>query len=95
MSGCAICVYDLYDEARTDYIQAMDKLRADLTKLGVPEGEWPAEIRRDGQGGDLAMASKPNANASLSAFEQLELALKTKREKDSDTSGSTTITQEG
>ena len=93
MSGCAICVYYLYDEARTDYIQAMDKLRADLTKLSVSESEWPADVRRDGQSNDPARTSKPNANASLSAFEQLELALRTKREKS--TSGSTAVMQEG
>ncbi|KAI1798041.1 hypothetical protein LXA43DRAFT_5433 [Ganoderma leucocontextum] len=92
MSGCAICVYDLYDEARTDHIQAMDQLRADLTKLGVPESEWPTDIWRDGQGSHPALASRLNANASLSAFEQLELALKAKRE---DTSGSTIVTLEG
>ena len=93
MSGCAICVYDLYDEARTDYIQVMDKLRDDLAKLGVPESEWPADTRGDGEGSDPAPASKLSASASLSAFEQLELALRAKREKD--TSGSMAVTREG
>lgn len=93
MSGCAVCVYDLYDEARTDYVMAVDKLRHDLTKLGVPESEWPADIQGSGQGSDLVPASKPSGSASLSAFEQLELALKAKREKD--TLGSASVTRKG
>ena len=88
MSGCAVCVYDLYDEARTDYIQALDNLRSNLDKLGVPETEWPADVRRDWQGGQTSPVSKPNV--TLSAFEQLEQALKAKREKESHSSSSVT-----
>ena len=91
MSGCAVCVYDLYDEARKDYMHAIGNIRSELTKMGVPETEWPADIRTDWQGGQTSPVSKPNV--SLSAFEQLELALRTKREKS--TSGSTAVMQEG
>ena len=78
MSGCAICVYDLYDEARTDYVQAIDKIRADLVHLNVPEHEWPSDIRSNPQ--DDENNSAPKATPVLNAFEQLELTLKAKRE---------------
>ncbi len=85
MSGCAVCVYDLYDEARKDYIQALNKLRSNLDELNIPESEWPADIRPDRQGGPVA---KPNV--TLSAFEQLEQALKAKKEQSQATSSSST-----
>ena len=78
MSGCAICVYDLYDEARNDYVQAVDSLRSNLTGMGIPENEWPVDIRRDGKGGETNPVSKPSV--TLSAFEQLEQRLKQKRD---------------
>ena len=78
MSGCAVCVYDLYDEARNDYIQALGKLRLDLAKLGVPESDWPADVQANEKNDQLNPVSKPNV--TLSAFEQLEQALKAKRE---------------
>ncbi|KAH9941198.1 uncharacterized protein BXZ73DRAFT_42238 [Epithele typhae] len=81
MSGCAVCVYDLYDEARTDYLNAVDKIRASLKDTGIPEDEWPAELRSRSQGGSGVPSAKPNV--ALSAFEQLELALKAKRENPS------------
>ena len=79
MSGCAICVYDLYDEARQDYVKAMDHLRSQLTKIGVPETEWPADVRSDGQSEQTTPATR--TDVVLSAFEQLELALTAKQEK--------------
>ncbi|KAI0765345.1 hypothetical protein C8Q74DRAFT_1318736 [Fomes fomentarius] len=85
MSGCAVCVYDLYDEARKDYIQALDNLRSNLDELNIPESEWPVDIRPDRQGGPV---TKPNV--TLSAFEQLEQALKAKKEQSQATSSSST-----
>ncbi|KAI0746972.1 hypothetical protein C8Q80DRAFT_1220184 [Daedaleopsis nitida] len=78
MSGCAVCVYDLYEEARNDYIQAIKTLRSNLEKMSISESEWPADVRHDWQGGQASPVSKPNV--ALSAFEQLEQALKAKRE---------------
>ena len=92
MSGCAVCVYDLYDEARQDYIHAMDKLRTELTKIGVPKSQWPADVQGDGQDGDLTPTPRPSQSVTLSAFEELELALKAKRERDASRS-STNVTQ--
>ena len=77
MSGCAVCVYDLYDEDLTEYTTQVTNIRTGLVQMGVPECEWPAEIRtelQDQQGG----APKSNNSVALSAFEQLELALKAK-----------------
>ncbi|RPD65699.1 hypothetical protein L226DRAFT_434645, partial [Lentinus tigrinus ALCF2SS1-7] len=80
MSGCAVCVYDLYDEAREDYVKTMDHIRSELTKMGVSETEWPADVRSDWKGGQTSPVSRPDI--ALSAFEQLELALKAKKEKE-------------
>lgn len=74
MSGCAVCVYDLYDEARQDYVQALGKLHANLDKMGVPEDQWPVDIRRTP---DSPQPAK-RADVVLSAFEQFEKALKEK-----------------
>lgn len=74
MSGCAVCVYDLYDEARQDYVQALDNLHTNLDKMGVPEDQWPADIRRTL---DSPQPAK-RADVVLSAFEQFEKALKDK-----------------
>ncbi|TBU31369.1 hypothetical protein BD311DRAFT_656785 [Dichomitus squalens] len=94
MSGCAVCVYDLYDEARQDYIQAIDTLRAELSKQGVEKSEWPADIRGDVRDSDPTPAPRSSASVTLSAFEQLELALKAKRERDTSRS-STNVAQVG
>ncbi|KAL1952200.1 hypothetical protein VTO73DRAFT_1349 [Trametes versicolor] len=74
MSGCVIRVYDLYDEALQDYVQALGKLHANLDKMGVPEDQWPADIRRTP---DSPQPAK-RADVVLSAFEQFEKALKEK-----------------
>ncbi|KAI0634885.1 oxidoreductase-like protein [Trametes polyzona] len=78
MSGCAVCVYDLYDEARQDYIHALDKLRANLDRMGVPEAEWPADIRRE----QRSPEPSKRQDVVLSAFEQFEKALKEKKERE-------------
>ncbi|KAH9852445.1 oxidoreductase-like protein [Lenzites betulinus] len=78
MSGCAVCVYDLYDEARQDYMQALDKLRANLAQMGVSEDEWPSDIKRK----DRSSEPPKRSDVILSAFEQFELALKQKKERE-------------
>ncbi|TCD68397.1 hypothetical protein EIP91_010906 [Steccherinum ochraceum] len=80
MSGCAICVYDLYEEALTDYNDKVSSLRTSLQVLHVPEDEWPESIKP-------SRASSPSArNTILSAFEELEQRLKQKHESESLTS---------
>ncbi|KAI0688377.1 hypothetical protein BC835DRAFT_1419174 [Cytidiella melzeri] len=70
MSGCAICVYDLYEEAIDEYKKAADNLRTSLTMLRIPQEQWPEEIRLQ----ELKATHKPTA--SLSAFEELEARLR-------------------
>ncbi|KAI0646481.1 hypothetical protein C8Q79DRAFT_962846 [Trametes meyenii] len=78
MSGCAVCVYDLYDEARRDYVEALDNLRSKLGGMGVRENEWPPDIRRTHRAPEPA--ERPDI--ALSAFEQFEKALKEKKERE-------------
>ncbi|KAI0674486.1 hypothetical protein C8Q78DRAFT_1067492 [Trametes maxima] len=83
MSGCAVCVYDLYDEARHDYVEALDNLRAKLDGMGVREDEWPHDIRRTHRAPEPA--ERPSV--VLSAFEQFEKALKEKKERERQQAG--------
>ncbi|KAI0777252.1 oxidoreductase-like protein [Trametes elegans] len=78
MSGCAVCVYDLYDEARKDYVHALDNIRARLDDMGVPEEEWPSDIRRSQRPPEPA--ARPDV--ILSAFEQFEKALRERKERE-------------
>ncbi|KAK7463470.1 hypothetical protein VKT23_006819 [Stygiomarasmius scandens] len=71
MSGCAVCVYDLHDESLTLYKEAVAKLTATLTSMGVPENEWPASLRSSIA--DLGVERK--RDVALSAFEEMERRL--------------------
>ena len=73
MSGCAVCVQDLYVEALDEYKKTVESLRTSLTLLRVPETEWPSTIRT---GNNLPA---PKKSAALSAFEELERQLEQKR----------------
>lgn len=75
MSGCAICVHDLYQESLNDYNDSISALKASLLALNVPRSEWPEEI-----GGEEA--KEVQKSTSLSAFEKLEMALKEKHMKE-------------
>lgn len=75
MSGCAVCVYDLYDEALTDYTDKVSALHTSLRVLHVPEDTWPSSIRPS-----RSQSTQPKKSAALSAFEELELRLKQKSE---------------
>ena len=76
MSGCAICVYDLYNEALTDYKAKITQIQSDLSALYIPRSEWPVQLRGSPMAGD----KQPNQtqNTSMSAFEALEMKLKAK-----------------
>lgn len=71
MSGCAICVHDLYSEALDEYKKAVDNLRTSLKLLRVPEDQWPADIQTSSR--------QPKQNVTFNAFEELERRLKEKR----------------
>jgi Oxidoreductase-like protein, N-terminal len=79
MSGCAICVYDLYQDAMNTYNQSLESLRISFSNLQIPECEWPINVR------DLTGTDKGGRrvvrDVSLSAFEELENSLREQREK--------------
>jgi hypothetical protein len=79
MSGCAICVYDLYEDSMNTYNKSVVALRTSLEGLGIPESEWPPSIQSKSFQNDVKRNRGANA-VSLDAFEAMELALKTKRE---------------
>lgn len=72
MSGCAVCVYDLYEESLHAYRGLVAAVQGSLTALGIPDAEWPKGIR----GSDTIYDKSP----VLSAFQQMEKALQAKRE---------------
>ncbi|KZT25167.1 hypothetical protein NEOLEDRAFT_1178586 [Neolentinus lepideus HHB14362 ss-1] len=74
MSGCAVCVYDLYEESLQAYKASVNALRAALRASSVPERDWPASIQEPRE-------SKVNMvkDASMSAFEELERTLRQKK----------------
>ncbi|KAJ7463885.1 hypothetical protein B0H11DRAFT_2240828 [Mycena galericulata] len=79
MSGCAVCVYDLYEEDLAAYSASLDGLRATLTAKGIPEAAWPEGVRVRGRGGDEGGGG--SRGDTLSALEALEKALADKRAK--------------
>ncbi|KAI0084712.1 oxidoreductase-like protein [Irpex rosettiformis] len=91
MSGCAICVYDLYDEALDEYKKAVEHLQMSLTALRIPEDQWPEDIQTEPKSKDAKTQRKPNP--TLSAFEEFEARLKQKHANDAAmaTSGSRSV----
>lgn len=75
MSGCAICVHDLYQESLSEYSASVAALRASLVALGVPEAEWPADIQTSSD-----KAENARKDVSGDAFAAMERALKEKKE---------------
>jgi predicted DNA-binding transcriptional regulator len=78
MSGCAVCVYDLYEEALAAYKDSVTTLRAALSARQIPEAQWPAHIRT---GNATHTVTEKSKGAVLDAFEEMERALKEKRGK--------------
>lgn len=83
MSGCAVCVYDLYEEALVAYKDSVATLRAALSALDIPEAQWPAHIRSNTRKDIRASptTTEKSKDAVLGAFEEMERALKEKRDK--------------
>ncbi len=73
MSGCAVCVYDLYEESLDVYKEKIAELTAQLTVLGVPQSEWPSSIQ------EKSDSVEKKQNVALSVFEEMERALKEKQ----------------
>ncbi|KAG2140681.1 hypothetical protein DEU56DRAFT_734800 [Suillus clintonianus] len=75
MSGCAICVYDLYEESLEAYKESIVTLRSSLSALSIPESEWPDHVRTN------TPAAANRHGVILSAFEEMERQLKEKKER--------------
>ncbi|KIY71955.1 hypothetical protein CYLTODRAFT_344983 [Cylindrobasidium torrendii FP15055 ss-10] len=73
MSGCAICVYDLYEESLDAYKEKVTALRNQLTTMAVPATEWPESIRGE--------EKKPAKSPMLNALEELERKIAEKQKQ--------------
>ena len=78
MSGCAVCVYDLYEETLKAHEEAVSSLQNSLSALNVPEDEWPCSIRNKGSSEPREVNRK---EVVLNAFEEMEKGLKLKRQE--------------
>jgi hypothetical protein len=75
MSGCAICVYDLYEESLEAYRESIVALRLSLSALSIPDSEWPDRVRTN------TPTAKKKQEVILDAFEEMERQLKEKKER--------------
>lgn len=75
MSGCAICVYDLYEEALDTYKSSLAQVQSSLRAMAVPESDWPTTLQPSS-----TSTTVQSRSVTLSAFEQLEATLKAKQE---------------
>ena len=75
MSGCAICVHDLYNEALKAYENDVASLRSALIEEGVAESDWPTQIQ-------TSTAKRRKKDIVLSAFEKMELELAAKHKQE-------------
>jgi Cys-tRNA synthase (O-phospho-L-seryl-tRNA:Cys-tRNA synthase) len=73
MSGCAICVHDLYQESLDEYNTSVAAVRASLTAMKVPREEWPETIRPESK-------KQTSSSISINAFQEMERTLKARRE---------------
>jgi hypothetical protein len=75
MSGCAICVYDLYEESLEAYKESIVALRSSLSALSIPDSEWPDRVRTN------TPAAEKRHEVIFNAFEEMERQLKEKKER--------------
>ena len=82
MSGCAVCVYDLYEESLASYEDSIAALRKSLGALGIFPNTWPRNVRPDVE------KSTPESRKGviLNAFEEMERKLKEKKEEEDEKS---------
>lgn len=84
MSGCTVCVYDLYDEAMEQYREGIERVKVRLREMGVGEGEWPVALGAGENGREGGQPERVRASVVMDAFEQLERQLAEKRKRESD-----------
>ncbi|KAF9530423.1 hypothetical protein CPB83DRAFT_892707 [Crepidotus variabilis] len=81
MSGCAVCVYDLFEEAVEEFQGAVSLLRASLEALKVPQSEWPAHIRTKSVNASSPPSPLQRRETVISAFEEMERTLALKKQE--------------
>lgn len=78
MSGCAVCVYDLYEESLEAFEEAVEILRKNLVAMNIHEHEWPEHIQTKRKSGLDTQPARP-ASVVMSAFEEMERRLREKQ----------------
>ncbi|KAH9962172.1 hypothetical protein BC827DRAFT_231351 [Russula dissimulans] len=81
MSGCAVCVHDIYQESIEIYNSSVEAIRASLTAMNVPMEEWPESICP----GSEKRKPLPASSISTNAFQEMERLLKARREAQAQT----------
>lgn len=85
MSGCTLCVYDLYADSLSQYHDTLLGIRESLHAKNVPEEEWPVVLRsssnESGDGYEKSVEERQEdlVDVSMDAFRAMEMALKAKR----------------
>ncbi|KAG0294577.1 hypothetical protein BGZ96_000925 [Linnemannia gamsii] len=81
MSGCAHCIYDIYEDDRQEYKTKLAKILDDISKAGLPPP--PNISNKKGQGGGASAGNAQSANdedddmdPGMKAFLELERKLK-------------------
>ncbi len=87
MSGCAVCVHDLYVDAIQSYTSSLHSAREFLVDRGVHSSLWPVELlhlgkKREGPTGDDLLDI---ADPSTRAFVLMEREMKRKHEQQQQT----------
>ncbi|KAG9065346.1 hypothetical protein KI688_002671 [Linnemannia hyalina] len=80
MSGCAHCIYDIYEEDRQEYKAKLAKVLDEISKAGIPP---PPNIKKGKGGGGASTGNAQSANdeeddmdPGMKAFLELERKLK-------------------
>ncbi|KIO31905.1 hypothetical protein M407DRAFT_121918 [Tulasnella calospora MUT 4182] len=83
MSGCAICVNDLYIEALRDYKASLRSIRDKLEREAVHKSLWPKEIIELHPSGQAQQEDLDDADLDpvTKAFMEMERKLKKKHEQ--------------
>ncbi|KAF9420305.1 hypothetical protein BGZ94_009162 [Podila epigama] len=78
MSGCAYCIYDIYEEDRQAYKESLAKVLEDIQKAGLPPP--PSDIVPNAGGGGSTAGNSNNddddMDPGMKAFFELERKLK-------------------
>lgn len=80
MSGCAICVHDIYLDALNAYTSSLRSIKASLLEQSVPKHAWPSAVLevKDGSEQDDADGLPSDLDPTTRAFMELERKLKKK-----------------